>query len=137
MSCSHSFSVCESMKCSAAVCCAAAVSWCCERCLKQVRVKSQSSFVFTAVLVTSSAQKYNILQTARRRVRRGETRDVVAQFSLTEAEENKENLQVTFIMFRADLEMPNVGIYVVISLSADPEQNCSSSDTKTLCSAGM
>lgn len=48
------------MNCSAAVCYAAAVFHRCERCLKQVRVKSQSSFVFTSVatvLVTSIASK--------------------------------------------------------------------------------
>lgn len=37
------------MKHSAAVYCAAAVSRCRERCLEQVRVKSQSSFVFTGI----------------------------------------------------------------------------------------
>lgn len=57
---SLSLSVVEAfIKHSAAVCCATAISQCRERCLKQVRVKSQSSSVFsgiTTVLLTSSIQ---------------------------------------------------------------------------------
>lgn len=66
-------------------------------------------------------------------MRRGEKRDVVAQFSLTEAGENKENLQVTFIMFRADLEIPNDGIYVVIRVCQQTQNKTAPVQTRRRC----
>ncbi len=60
------------MKHSAAVCCAAAFFRCCERRLKQVRVKSQSSFVFTGVATvhltssTENTRKLKILPNCRK-----------------------------------------------------------------------
>lgn len=62
------------MKHSAAVCCAAAVSQRSERCLKQVRVKSQSSFVFTGVAAAlcfqHQAHKIRPLANCRKRLPR-------------------------------------------------------------------
>lgn len=67
---SVSFSVVEAfMKHSALVCCGASVSQSCKRCLKQIRMRSQSSFVFTAEPSSEALHpEDNPLQTARKGV---------------------------------------------------------------------